>query len=137
MAFQGWHYAIQRIDILIVSISGAGVYTCLETLKFSEIEKELSNTWLLKAAGFGFVLAIIVNFVSQFTGKIANEVDMVWTDKKLQKLEKNNQVDECEIDRLDRKADKYTIATNVLNMVSFIAMSISLIFLTYFFIDSL
>ena len=31
LSAQGMFYSIQRMDLLIVSISGAGIYVCLET----------------------------------------------------------------------------------------------------------
>lgn len=34
LSSQGLQYSIQRMDVLIVSISGGGIYVCLETLKF-------------------------------------------------------------------------------------------------------
>ncbi len=132
MAFQGWHYAVQRIDILIVSISGAGVYTCLEALKFSQ-EKQLPNLITLKIAGAIFVMAIIVNLFSQFTGKKANALDMQWSEKKLKKLDDDDSVKRSEIEALDNKAELYSNLTDFLNILSFVAMSISLILLILFF----
>ena len=60
MACNGWTYSLQRMDLLIISISGAGVYVILETLKYS-LEHPLNCILLLKITGAFFVLSIIIN----------------------------------------------------------------------------
>ena len=76
MCHSGWFYAIQRIDLLIITISGAGVYVILEMLKFSR-ENPLPHLLALKVSGCFFIAAIIINFYSQITGMNANEQDML------------------------------------------------------------
>src|SRR5690606_35288471 len=60
-----WVYGHQRIDILIITISGAGVYVCLETVKYLKDNSEKVH-WLVMASGILFLLAIILNLVSQW-----------------------------------------------------------------------
>ncbi|MES2381997.1 MAG: hypothetical protein V4538_13205 [Bacteroidota bacterium] len=133
MAWEGWFYAIQRIDLLIISISGAGIYVVLETLKYS-IEKTLSNVWQIKGAGILFVAAIVINFLSQFTGKEANGHEMKMCAVKLsankKKISKNKKL----ISKHDTLATIYTNWTNFFNMFSFILMVGALIMVMYFFI---
>ena len=73
-AIEGWKYALQRMDLLIISISGAGVYVCLEAIKYSS-EKNYQNVWLIKIGGLLFVLGIVINFISQHTGKLSNKYE--------------------------------------------------------------
>ena len=82
MAWQGWTYSAQRIDFLIITICGAGIYTVLETIKFA-IEKEIADVNLLKVSGGIFALSIVINFLSQLTGKWSNHHDMRWCHEKL------------------------------------------------------
>jgi hypothetical protein len=126
-SFAQWAYSIQRIDLLIVSISGGGVYVCLETLKYC-LEHHFHNTIILKVCGGIFVLALIVNFISQCTGEKANENEIKWSDEKL---------DENEVEAKGKQtiAESYSKATGILNISSMVSMFIGLILLlVYFFI---
>jgi hypothetical protein len=64
-------YSVQRIDILIISISGAGIYTCFEIMKYVASDAIMKpylsriNT-PFKVVGVLFVLSIISNFISQW-----------------------------------------------------------------------
>jgi hypothetical protein len=126
-SFTQWAYSIQRIDLLIVSISGAGIYLSLETLKYS-IEHHYCNNILLKICGAVFVSALIINFISQYTGERANDYEMKWCDEKLD----NNDI---AAKRNEVHAERYSKATGILNISSMIAMFLALILLImYFFI---
>ncbi|MEQ9377924.1 MAG: hypothetical protein RIG68_22240 [Imperialibacter sp.] len=135
MSWQGWFYAIQRIDLLIISICGAGIYVILETLKFSKTNP-LESLTLIKGAGALFVLSIVVNFISQFTGKSANEMDMKMCQAKLDAGQKPNKKQAKEITKCDDLADIYTKWTNALNLISMITMLVALISLILYFLFS-
>jgi hypothetical protein len=130
MAFTGWQYSVHRIDLLIISISGAGLWLILETLKFSlgkQIAVELPNVWQLKAAGALFVIAIIINFISQFTGKKANYYDMIWCHYKIEYGESTTDPDEIKlINDNDQKAELFSKKTRLLNTLSMIGMLLGL-----------
>lgn len=71
-AWEGVIYSIQRMDLLVISISGAGIYICLESLKFL-FEKgtcacncKMHNPFGLKLSALFFTLSIIQNFISQW-----------------------------------------------------------------------
>lgn len=107
MAWQGWLYAVQRIDLLIISISGAGVYVCLETLKYHH-QNPLENTNWIKAAGLILVVSILVNLISQFTGKSANKYDMQMSQLKIDSNNEKSTDKASEITMLDTKAEMYS-----------------------------
>lgn len=71
-------YSIQRIDLLIISVSGAGVYLVFETLKFLYTQQLAVDRLLLMAGGVAFVLAIMFNFASQWNGYFTNKYEACW-----------------------------------------------------------
>ena len=126
-SFTQWAYSIQRIDLLIVSISGAGIYVSLESLKFS-LEHHTCNNILLKICGVIFVLALIANFISQYTGEKANYNEMKFADEKVEEKE-------IEAAKFATIADCNSNATGILNIASMITMFSGLVLLiVYFFI---
>ena len=135
MAWQGWLYAVQRIDLLIVSISGAGVYVCLETLKYHK-EHPLCYIVAIKISGVFLMLAILVNLISQFTGKSANHHDMLMRQCEIDDIEKPSDETKNKIAKHDCKSDVYSNWTDVLNLISLLLMIIGLITLMVFFMFS-
>lgn len=133
LAYQGWFYAIQRIDILIISISGAGVYLNLETLKYA-FENHISCYRSLKVSGVSFVLSVIVNIISQFTGKKSNVNDMHYCEAILEASEPPSKVEESLINKYDKEAEKFSKVTEILNLFSFLLMLIGLTTLVYYFL---
>lgn len=136
MAWEGWHYAVQRIDLLIISISGAGVYICLETLKYHH-QNPLKYTQWIKAAGLLLVVSILVNLISQFTGKAANEYDLRMSQLKIECDEEKTDSKISNIAKLDTKSEIYSQYTDWLNMASFIIMVAGLSIVIGFFMISL
>ena len=57
MSWEGWFYAIQRIDLLIIAISGTGIYVALETLKYIN-DNSLVDSGLIKYAGVFLLFAL-------------------------------------------------------------------------------
>lgn len=127
MGFQGWTYSVQRIDLLIIAISGAGIYIALESLKYC-LEHHIACTAPIKSSGLIFILSIIFNLSNQFAGKLANKHDMFYWGDRLKK-------DESEANNENTLADLYSNISNVLNWISVSFMVLGLIiFTTYFFI---
>ena len=75
-------YAIGRIDLLIISISGAGIYSCFEIIKFMYSNKIESEFLMLKIAGALFVFSILLNFISQFASEYSNDKNAIYNNKK-------------------------------------------------------
>lgn len=151
---QSWDsmfYSIQRIDLLIISICGAGVYTCLETTKFvlSATNKctccITPSIVLIKIAALSFLVGIILNFLSQQFGYIANrecylmhlaeiELKQIKEDnpdpkfvlQKIKKLEEESK-------KYDTKSDNYSNLTTTMNYASMGFMFLGLILTFLFF----
>lgn len=136
-SWQGMFYSIQRIDLLIVSFCGAGIYVCLETIKYFA-SKNLPIGILIKLSGGFFLLGIILNFISQHFGFKSNEQDYLMCEAEMDALEKK--IKKCkrkelkkEISKLDLQSEKYSNNTKTLNLCSMITMFIALILLAIFF----
>lgn len=127
MAAQNLFYSVQRIDLLIISVSGAGIYVCLETLKFILENKEVFEPLNIKVAGGFFLGAIILNFISQLTGKAANSLDFLMSEAELEGKD-------VEAAKYDGKASSYDEATSWFTGFSMLAMFVGLTFLFAFFL---
>jgi hypothetical protein len=129
-------YSIQRMDLLIISISGAGVYVILEVLKFG-YDKNLNNPSVLKIAGVLFIISIIFNLSSQLTGRRANHHDVLFCDAHIDANEIPTDEQSEKISHHDSKSDTYTKWTHRLDKSSVIIMSTGLIFVIAYFIINL
>ncbi|MEP0987193.1 hypothetical protein [Ekhidna sp.] len=127
------HYAIARIDLLIISISGASIYILFETLKFMKEQCIIASTELLIASGICATTAIASNFISQWTGFFANRAEAEFTEYELllltRKLTKDEQCDQANQDRRVRKNNWWT---RFLNGISTILMFIGVVLLVIF-----
>ncbi|WPO77198.1 hypothetical protein [Flavobacterium sp. KACC 22761] len=137
-SWDGMFYSIQRIDLLIVSFCGAGIYVCLETIKFLA-EKKLPCDILVKISGGVFLLGIILNFLSQHFGFRANEQDYLMCDalidanaKKIKKCKKKKLQNEAH--QYDQLSEKYSNRTKFLNYASMVAMILGLTFILIYFV---
>ncbi|WP_167597674.1 hypothetical protein [Leeuwenhoekiella sp. ZYFB001] len=135
LAWQGLFYSTQRIDLLIISISGAGIYACLETLKYLQnpMYSNVCSNWLLKAAGIALLLAIITNFVSQSFGQKANYEDWLMSDYDLDNIYNPCDESEKKIQHHDTRAELFSGWTRRCNYASMALMAIglTLLILTY------
>lgn len=114
-------YAMQRIDLLLISISGAGIYVCLEALKFSMEKSIVNNLWLFKLSGSIFVLAIIANIYSQWLSYKSNFYDMSLTSELI--CEKEHNIERTsEIDELSFRKEKANNLLSKANSASILLM---------------
>ncbi|MDX2362366.1 MAG: hypothetical protein QNK23_16275 [Crocinitomicaceae bacterium] len=125
MSWSNIFYSNQRLDLLVIAISGAGIYACLEVLKFIAEEKTEAPTALLKIVGAVMIFAIISNFISQILGLKANNYDYLMSDQAGK--------DNCKFNEYDKKADQFTKYVGVMNWLSYISMFSGLIVLITFF----
>ena len=132
-SWDGMFYSGQRLDLLIVSISGAGIYVCLETLKYIN-DNHLYSSSLIKWAGGILLLSIISNFISQFLGHKSNLYDYLMCEAKLDAGDKISKKEQSEIDKYNYQSDCYDKATTILNYISAIFMSIGLTLLMSYFL---
>lgn len=126
-------YAIGRIDLLIISISGGGLFVLFETFKFIHGLKPPIDVGLLKCGAIYFVIAIIVNFVSQVFGFYANKYEAIFATKSIKK-ETGEQVDSLEFAKLDVKIDFLNLSLNISNGISVISMFIGIILTSIFYL---
>lgn len=126
LSYQAMFYSIQRIDLLIIAISGGGIYVCLETIKFLS-EKDLELNCLIKISGFFFLASIITNILAQVFGQLSNEQDYLMCESKLDE-------DPPElINKYDSMSELYSKITKTLNHISiFILFTGLVLIMTYF-----
>lgn len=129
----GMNYGIQRIDLLLVSISGAGIYVCLESLKFLK-EQSLNSSVNIKLAGFLLALAIIINFISQFLGYQSNQKHWLWCEYRIDCNDDPSKEEKKIIKKLDEQSELFNRLTIWSNYLSATLMSAGLSFLLYYFI---
>ena len=132
LAWQGLFYSIQRIDLLIISISGAGIYLTLEMMKYLT-GKHIEISLFIKFAGVFFVFAIILNFVSQIFGKKSNEFDYLMCLAKIEIEENLDDANKSDIKKYDDLAQKYSNITEYINYFSIVFMFGGLLSLMYYF----
>ncbi|TYC14768.1 hypothetical protein ES677_05150 [Bizionia gelidisalsuginis] len=126
------NYSIRRMDLLIISISGGGIYILFETLReFKTGKVDIENTALLLFCGLCFLVAITSNFVSQKTGFYSNDNEEKFINLELKKIQ-GESIDTCEQKGYDKNVIKYNRITNVLNLISIFLMLVGLILLAIF-----
>ncbi len=132
MNWEAMFYSSQRIDILIIAICGTGIYVCLETLKFLK-ENCIETSLLIKLSGIAFVVGIIINFISQFLSRKANEYDFLMSQMLLDNNENLNDIEEIEYKKYQDNSEKYTKHTDLFNYLSAAFMSLGLILIMIYF----
>jgi hypothetical protein len=124
LAFKNAFYAMGRIDLLIVSISGASIVVCLEILKYSkENPNLLLSTLGFKLSAIIFVFSIVVNFIGQWCSFKSNILDY-----ELKKDEINGIKDK----KKECMSDIYDNLTIYCNTVSTLSMMLGLVLLISF-----
>lgn len=129
------NYGLQRLDLLIISISSGGIYTCLEMIKFLVEHNFCSYTvGTFKYPSILFIIAIVANLISQYTGYKSNEFDYLMCDEHIYcNGKEKDEVSQSQIDKLDKKSENYNKITNFLNLSSLILLILGLIFLVFFY----
>jgi hypothetical protein len=133
LSWEGMFYSIQRIDLLIVSICGAGIYVCLETIKYLS-DKCQDISLLVRISGGLFLFGIIINFLSQIFGYNANKQDFLMCQEEIDAGDKINKKIKSKIDEYDRKAEKFSNLTDRFNYISMGLMFVGLFFIMYYFL---
>ncbi len=129
------NYSIRRMDLLTISITGAGIYIIFETLKFLKEENIIVyNSWLLVASGICFLLSVCTNFSSQITGFYANHFEEKYILLVLEQIKKKK-VNLQDMDRFDCKTLSFNKWTRVLNILSVSTMFLGLIGLVVFYFN--
>ena len=124
-------YSVQRFDILIVTVSGAGLYVVFEILKYLKTNTIEWDTIWLKIAGLSFTASVILNFVSQWSCFNATKNEERWVNREIQK-ESGAKVDESETKKLDKRVRSFNKLTSILNICSGILLFIGIGILAIF-----
>ncbi len=124
-------YSIQRIDLLIISVSGAGIYACLEILKFLYEHNKQCGALSFKITGLFFTTSIIVNFISQWTAYYASLHNGNATKKVISDIV-NKSDSTVEINKLDCYVKIYGLLTKITNITSTLLMLIGLVLIGIF-----
>ena len=133
LSWEGMFYSSQRMDLLIVSLSSAGIYVCLETIKYLSNNEICISLWL-KFSGAFFLFSVIVNFFSQIFGYKANEKDFLMCQVEIEADEKMSKKEKAELEEYDLSSTKFSNLTDKFNYLSIILMFFGLISIMYFFL---
>ncbi|GAA0879668.1 hypothetical protein GCM10009119_26370 [Algoriphagus jejuensis] len=120
-------YAVKRMDIVLVTLSSAGILFNFELIKFAHInEIRLCHFLLIFTPVSLFGLTIILNILSHWTGYFANKYE-----EECSNLEKNSiqtkKENLGEIQTIDFKIKLYNKGTGVLNGTSSITLIFALV----------
>ena len=121
-------YALERFDILIISLSSGGLVLALNL--FKNFQDKCINKDFLKLSWLFFSLALIINLLSQVTGYLANKYDIKGTKNEIYKIEKK------EVKGNQKLIDKYQYISDFLtkwfNILSFLTLSAGIVLLVLF-----
>ena len=125
-------YAIGRMDLLIIAISGAGLYVVFELIKYFRDNHYTNDLTWLKWSAIFFTFAIITNFVSQFFGFYANQKDAIYNNNKFLNAIGEQGKSEQELIEIDCYRKIYDRWVNVTNWLSVSWMGIGIVILTIY-----
>jgi hypothetical protein len=124
-------YAIARIDLLIISISGGGIYIVFELIKYFA-ENGITQLVPLKIAAVFFTSAIIVNFISQFFGYSANSLDAKYSSIEYRDAIGDEKKNESDLKNLKSKIKKRDFWVDFCNYSSSVLMMIGVLILVIY-----
>ena len=135
LSWQSMFYSIQRIDLLIISICGAGIYLCIETMKFC-YENKIEINLLLKGSGVIFLVGIVINFVSQIFSYKTNEQDYLMCEVILESEDNTSEEEQSQIDKYNGDSEWYSSLTMWFNYGSIAFMLLGLTFILAYFLTT-
>ena len=127
-------YSMQRIDLLIISISGACIFIVFEILRFLKTTPNLHldpATILLKISAICSVIAIGVNFLSQIFAYHANRFEVIFSRMVINQLDEDK-MDDVALKPIEDKISYFNKFVVVTNIVSTSLMTIGIILLVVF-----
>lgn len=128
-------YSMQRLDLLIISLSGAGVYSTMELSKFLAEQHfchiAISN---FQFPALAYISAIIANLLSQYTGYKSNDFDFQHCNEKIKaNKRKQGSTDWLKILKLDKKSYIFDKITHILNFLSLLLLIAGMILTVFFY----
>ena len=128
-------YSMQRLDLLIISLSGAGIYAAMELSKFL-VDQKFCNATIsdFQIPTLAYMLAIIFNLLSQYTGYKSNDFDFQHCAEKLRAYNrKEGFTDWRRIKKLDAKSNVYNCITHFFNVSSLILLIMGMVITAYLY----
>jgi hypothetical protein len=119
LSWEAMFYSVQMMDLLIIFISGAGVYFCLEVL-ITDFGLICFPSLAVKFNLLIFIIAILLNFIGQYFGHKANYHDYMMCEYGV------NDPDDKMVDFHDKESEKHSGRVALLNLWSMIAMFLGL-----------
>lgn len=127
LSAQSIFYSLDKIDTLTVSISGAGIYVCLQTIKYLA-DKSIEADLLIKLTGGFFLLGILLNFLSQYYGYKTSEQDYLRCEAELDDDPKDK------IDKYRKSSNRFSKLTAKFTIVGVISMLLGLFSIMIYFL---
>ena len=126
------NYSVQRMELLIISISGGGLYLIFQIVKEIKISRiTIENPRYLFIPGILFLVAIGSNFISQITGYKANSLEEELIQNELSIME-GEEIEKEVQNSLEKRIEKFNQITSFLNYLSIAFMFLGLVCLTFF-----
>ena len=127
-------YSTQRMDLLIISVSGAGVYLSMMTLQYILDKNYPASPIYLKVIAGIFLIAIIANFISQWASGKANTHDYLMCEYLRANNGQPSADEQAKADDHDTLAESFSKKVKFWNASSMYLMFIGLAALAVFFI---
>jgi len=120
-------YAIKRIDIVLITLSSAGIYFNFEFFKFiQEYNKVIDCKSCVLIPSLFFSSTIVLNIISHWTGYFANKYEEICSGLELDKL-KRRKIDKEYEKRVESRIQLFNKFTSILNGITSILLVISII----------
>ncbi len=121
-------YSLERLDILIISLSSGGLVLALNL--FKNYQNTCIDKNLLKLSWLFFSLALMINLLSQVTGYLANKYDIIGAKNDIRKLKNKDEL--AKIKWIDRYRKTSDFLTKWFNISSFLSLAIGITLLILF-----
>lgn len=113
-------YSVERFDVLIITLSSSGMVLSIGFVKDVIPDFSQVNPLLLKITWLLFALSLIMNLLSQVSGFYANRIDLRITNDLIRTA--RGKESKLNREKMDRRMNRFNLATNVLNGGSLIGL---------------
>lgn len=121
-------YALERFDVLIISLSSSGMVLSIGFVKDIIPEFSQVNPILLKITWLLFALSLIMNLFSQVSGYYANRIDLRVTNDIIRtKQGKESRLNQQQMDKRMKILNSVTILLNTGSLLCLIMGIVTLI----------
>lgn len=128
-------YALDRFDILIISISSGGLVFSMGFVKDLLPKEQIIDLLYLKISWILFGLSIIFNLLSQVTSYYANKFEITISQNLIRLERKESEI--CNQNSVECKKKIFNFMTNFLNWSSFFLLVTAILMLIHFVVNSI